>query len=162
MKTKLNLILAVASLSLSLGTPFLSHAAGLVPCGGGEQDYAQKVSSDPKMTKAQVDALLQAYQEHSCNIHYIFVMFARVVNAMVAAAGIYAIYRIVFVSFDLIESFGSEEAIKSGKEGLQNIFLGFLLVLGAYLLVNTLFAIFAPQFGVSIGNGFLYNPFSAQ
>src|SRR6266404_3010943 len=104
MKIKLNSILAIISLTLSLGAPLAAGAAGLVPCGGGEQEYAQKVSSDPKITKAQSDALLQTYQQHSCSIHYIFVMFARVVNAMVGAAGIYAIYRIVFVSFDLIET----------------------------------------------------------
>ena len=162
MKSKINkLIIALYILMMASAiVPVIAHAA-LVPCGGGEQQYAEKIAQDPKATPDQLQALYTEYLAHSCKIADIFTLFARVTNAMVAFAGIYAIYRIVDNGFVMVTAFGNEEAIKGAQEGLTNAILGFLIVLGAYALVNTLFELFGAHYGVSSG-GFLYNPFSGH
>jgi len=162
MKSKIKKIVAAVYIILPLIAfiPFVASAA-LVPCGGSEQEYAQKIANDPKATPAQMQALYEQYMAHSCQIADIFKLFARVTNGMVAFAGIYAIFRIVDNGFGMVTAFGNEETIKATSEGLTHAILGFLIVLGAYALVNTLFEIFGPNFGIA-GSGFLFNPFTGK
>src|SRR5579864_2652655 len=136
MKQKFKKIVFTIFLGFLVTLPITSYAAGLVPWGGDEQSFAQQISTAPKNNKAQLDALFAAYQAHSCSIYHTFVLFARVVNTMIGFAGVYAIYRLVYISFYLVETWGNEEHIKTGKEGITNVILGFILVLGAYILVN--------------------------
>ena len=112
----------IISLFLVLGltiflAPHFSHAAGLVPCGGYGTDSTQN--------------------ERPCNLEDIFVMVAKLTNFLIAVAGMYAVYVIINNSFWLVVSSGNEENITKHKGGVTNAVVGLVLVLMAYMLVNT-------------------------
>ena len=104
---------------IALGLTFLPQLAfsrGLVPCGG-YKDNGQL--------------------ERPCNIEDIFVIVARVTNFLIAMAGVVAVYYIVGAGFWLIVSTGTEEDITKRKSQISNAVVGFVLVLMAYMFVNT-------------------------
>ncbi len=108
-KQKIILILVILGL---LVFPLVQvHAAGLVPCGGDG--------------------------ESPCTITDFFVAVARVTNFLIAMAGAYAVYQIIFASFGMVVSQGNEEAITTKKSHLTSAVVGFVFVLMAYLFVNT-------------------------
>ncbi len=94
--------------------PFFVHAAGLVPCGG----------SGPT-------------DNHPCGVLDAFYGVARVTNWLIAMAGLYAVYKIVEHSFWLVASSGNEEDITKHKGALTQVFIGFFVVVAAYMFVNT-------------------------
>lgn len=107
--TSLVIIFTIAAFS-----PLVVNAAGLVPCGGYNTD-----STRP------------------CNVLDIFILVAKLTNFLIGISGVYAAYVIINNSFWMIMSMGNEEAITKTKEGMTNAVIGFVLVLMAYMLVNT-------------------------
>ena len=95
-----------------LAAPSISQ--GLVPCGG----YAT-ASTKP------------------CTFIDIFTLIAKVTNWLIAVAGLYAVYKIVQNGFWLILSVGNEESLTQHKSGIQSAIIGFILVLFAFMLINT-------------------------
>lgn len=118
LKQKFFLFIFQSVFCLFLFVPNNASAAilgGLVPCGGYNTP-----SNKP------------------CTVEDAFVMVARVTNFLIACSGIYAVYVIINSSFGLIVySMGNEEAITKAKSGITNAVVGFVLVLFAYMLVNT-------------------------
>jgi len=119
LKSKIKIITFVLPLFLLMGAivPSLAQARGLVPCGG----YA-----DDKGTREPV-----------CTFEYIFAMVARVTNFLITFAGLFAVFKITQAGFGMVRSMGNEEAITSAKNSLSNAVVGLVLVMMAYLLVNT-------------------------
>lgn len=111
MALKKQTTVAIFILLFSL-TPFLASAAGLVPCGG--------------------DA-----PETPCTVQDVFYLIARVTNWLILMAGVYAVYQIVNSGFWLVASAGEEEAITKRKNGLSNAIVGFFIVMGAFMFMNT-------------------------
>jgi hypothetical protein len=111
MSLKKQKIAILICLSLLLVAPLLAYAHGLVPCGG--------------------------INENPCTVEDVFVIIARVTNWLIFVAGIYAVYEIVNNGFWMVASMGNEEAITKRKSGLANAVMGFVLVMAAYILINT-------------------------
>jgi len=110
----------IFSLCLCLGifiaAPTVVYARGLVPCGGYEANGTR---------------------EEPCDVEDIFVLIARVTNFLIAMAGVVAVYYIIGGGFWLIVSTGNEEAITQRKNQISNAVIGFVLVMMAYMFVNT-------------------------
>jgi hypothetical protein len=111
-KQKLILIICFAFGVFFLNfVPTSVQAAGLVPCGG--------------------------INENPCKVQDLFILVARCTNWLVATAGVYAFYKIVEHGFFLIVSLGREESITQHKSGITNAIVGFVMVLFAFMFVNT-------------------------
>ena len=108
MKPKSLLLFVLLVLSL---IPLFASAHGLVPCGGSG--------------------------ENPCNVQDIFSLIARVTNWLIYVAGIYAVFQIVNAGFWLIVTMGNEESITKWKGALTEAVVGFVLVMMAYVLINT-------------------------
>ncbi len=100
-----------------LTVPFAVSARGLVPCGG---------YSDSSGTR-----------EAPCTILDTFVLIARLTNWLIGVAGVYGVYVIINSSFGVITSMGNEENITKYKSTLANAVVGLVLVLMAFMLINT-------------------------
>jgi hypothetical protein len=112
---KQKIILVVCSLFLLLSASFLplpvAAAGGLVPCG---------TSTTP-----------------ACKFTDLFVLVAEVTNFLIASAGLYAVYKLIQAGFWMVMSVGNEEKITQMKNQLTEAILGFVLVMMAYMFVNT-------------------------
>lgn len=111
-------VLFLVTLFFSVSAPFLASARGLVPCGG----YLDAAGTQ---------------RERPCGFLDIFALVAIVTNFLVAMAGVYAVYKIIESGFWLIVSAGNEENITKHRGGLTDAITGFVLVLMAYMLINT-------------------------
>jgi Type IV secretion system pilin len=120
LKQKKSLFIAVllAALLFSMSAPFLASARGLVPCGG-YKDAAGVTREAP------------------CKFTDIFVLIAEVTDWLIGMAGIYAVFKIIDGGFWLVISMGNEETITQRKEEVTDAVLGFVLVMLAFMLVNT-------------------------
>lgn len=125
MSFKKQKIILVICMLLVLSTPFLAQARGLVPCGGAT--------------------------ESPCKVSDIFVLVARVTNFLIAMAGVLAVYEIIGGGFWLIVSMGNEEDITKRKGQIQSALLGLVLVLMAFMFVNTMVNFFLTRHLV-VGN----------
>ncbi len=102
------LILSIIAL---LTAPLFVRAAGLVPCGGPT--------------------------EQPCTVLDIFYMIARVTNWLIVMAGVYAVFQIVSAGFWLTVSAGNEESVTKWTKALRQAIIGFFIVLGAFMFMNT-------------------------
>jgi hypothetical protein len=75
--------------------------------------------------------------QRPCTFEDIFVLIARVTNWLIALAGVYAVYEMINNGFWLVVTLGNEEAITKRKSALSSAVIGFVLVLFAYMFVNT-------------------------
>jgi hypothetical protein len=64
-------------------------------------------------------------------------MVARVTNTLIGLAGIYAVYVIIGAGFWLVVTMGNEEKLTNYKKQISQAVVGFVLVLMAYMFVNT-------------------------
>lgn len=111
MSFKKQKIIVVILSVLILAAPFYTLAAGLVPCGSNG--------------------------ESPCKVEDIFAMVARLTNWLIMTAGVYAVFQMVFAGFNLVTSMGEEEKITKNTKALQNAVVGFVLVMSAYIFINT-------------------------
>jgi hypothetical protein len=118
LKQKKLLLAAFLLATVVFSMPFYSHARGLVPCGGYKDDAGTQ-------------------REAPCNFCDIFSLIALVTNWLITAAGIYAVFQIVISGFWLVTTMGEEEKITKYKSGLTNAVVGFVLVMMAFIIVNT-------------------------
>lgn len=110
-------LLATIIFSISIiffALPIPSRAAGLVPCGG-----------------------YSTASQNPCTVSDIFVLIAKATNFLIAAAALVAVYEFINHGFYLIVSLGNEEAIASHKKAISGAVVGFVLILMAFMFVNT-------------------------
>lgn len=112
MSLKKQKIIVVIILALLVSAPHFVSAAGLVPCGNNGQN--------------------------PCTVTDIFVLVAQVTNWLIAAAGVYAVYKLINAGFYLVISLGNEEAITKWKGSIQDSIIGFVLIMMAFMFVNTI------------------------
>lgn len=110
----ITLVLAVNFLAF---VPVVSEARGLVPCGG----YADDLGTP----------------EPPCKFMDIFTLIARVTNWLIGMSGVLAVYNIIGAGWWLVISQGNEEAISQNKKAITNSVVGLVLVMMAYMLINT-------------------------
>lgn len=111
MKKQNRTIIKFILLGAILLVPVFAKAAGLVPCGNEG--------------------------EAACTFKDIFYMVARVTNYLIAIAGLYAVFKIIQTGFNFITTMGNEEAIAKNKKALSSAVVGMMLVMMAFLFVNT-------------------------
>src|SRR3989344_2585977 len=117
-----------------------SSGSGLVVCGSGKGDEDLKAAQDFDFEK---------FKEQSCQLSDIFDQIALVVNALIAFAGVFTVFRLVLSGFQMVAFAGNEAQIKSAREGIKGALIGLILVFLSYLIVNTIFYIFAVKVGDS-------------
>lgn len=91
--------------------PTAVSAAGLVPCGGPT--------------------------EKACTFVDFFGAVARLVNMLIALAGVYAVIQIIYAGFGMIMAQGNEEAIAAKKSQITAAIVGMVIALMSYAIINT-------------------------
>ncbi len=118
-KQKFTLILSLLMVLFSfIFSPAPAQARGLVPCGGYANDQG-------------------TVREPPCNIEFAFAMVAMVTNWLIMVAGIYAVFQIVSAGFWLVITMGNEESITKYRKMLTEAVVGFVFVMMAFILINT-------------------------
>ncbi len=121
---------SVAIFLLTLCVPLTTFGAGLVPCGGPGETACDK------------------------NICYVGVLIDNVSDWFVGLAGILIIFLIIRGGLQLVLSMGSVSAKADAKRGIATAIVGYILVLAAWMIVDTFLKFFTvdPEWGV-------WNPF---
>ena len=114
-KQKIGLILSIITAAALLFAPLLAQAFNIIPCGG----YTT-ASQSP------------------CTINDFFYLVARIINLLISLGGIYAVLHIIISGFKMVVSQGNQEATKKAQEGVINAVIGFVMILVAFMCVNTL------------------------
>ncbi|MGC8651167.1 MAG: hypothetical protein ACP5RX_00920 [Minisyncoccia bacterium] len=101
--------------------PVISKAAGLVPCGGPN--------------------------ENPCTACDLLVLAENILHfAMTMAFTIVVIFAII-AGFRMILSGGNEANVKAGQQGLTSALIGLAIILCAWLIINTIFWLVAKVGG---------------
>jgi type IV secretory pathway VirB2 component (pilin) len=100
-------------LTLSI-LPLTTKAAGLVPCGGPNED--------------------------PCKLCHLFLMFTDIVGfVMVTLVPPIAVLMLVVAGFNLfIKGTGDPAEMKKGQKAMMTIVIGLVLIYGSWIIVNTL------------------------
>lgn len=93
--------------------PLLTSAAGLVPCGGPD--------------------------ENPCTICDLLVLVQNVLEFALKVAFLVIIGFIVYGGFRWIFSLGKEENLKAGQQIITNAIIGLVIILTSWIIVNTVF-----------------------
>jgi hypothetical protein len=152
----------VIGLALLLGilSPLAVSAAGFggLSCSGKERDYADQALNAKDITEYQ--KALKSYQDHSCQLGDIFTGFAKVINFLIGAIGLFVVFRLVVSGAQMVFSGGNEGSLKGAKVAAQNALIGLLIVFLSFMIVSTVFSAFAVQIGLESKFTFPYNPFN--
>ena len=133
------LILVLGSLIL----PLFSQAAGLVPCG--------RIEDDISTTRNETDP---------CQICHLFVIFDNVTDFLLFDFIPYIVVLMAVIGGIMyLTANGNPEKVTSANRFLTSIVIGFLIVYGAYVIVNSFFltiGVATSDFGSGIKNWFTY------
>lgn len=99
--------------------PLFSQAAGLVPCGGPE--------------------------ENPCTACDLLILVQNVIEFVIRAAFIICIVLIIYGGFRWLLSLGKQENIALGQKTIISALFGLLIVLASWLIVHTIFWLLAPK-----------------
>lgn len=121
----------VAIFFVTLFLPLLTYGAGLVPCGGPGETPCDD------------------------NICFAGALIDNVADWFVALAGIFVIFLIIRGGLQMVLSMGSVTAKADARRGISTAVFGYILVLMAWMLVDTFLKFFTlnPEWGV-------WNPFN--
>jgi len=100
-------------IALFIFLPLIAGAAGLVPCGGPN--------------------------ENACGFCDLLVLTQRVLDFALKMAFLVIIGFIVYGGFRWIFSLGKEENLKAGQQIITNAIIGLIIILTAWIIVNTVF-----------------------
>jgi len=78
-----------------------------------------------------------------CNLGHFFVLFARIYNFLLGLAAVTAVLMIVLSGIRMLTYFWSEtpdQDLVNAKNSLRRAVTGFVIIVAAYLIVNTLLA----------------------
>jgi len=114
--------LIVFSLLILLFAPLPAGAAGLVPCGGPEP-------------------------EKPCTACDLLVLAQNVLQFALKIAFLIVIGFIAYGGFRWIFSLGKEENLKAGQQIITNAIIGLIIILTAWIIVNTVFWFIAQAGG---------------
>jgi Type IV secretion system pilin len=139
LKQKKLLLTAMLLATVFFSVPVYSYARGsFIPCGGYNADGTR---------------------EAPCNVCDMFSVVALATNWLISVAGIYAVFEILFAGFKLIWSMGEEERITKNKSALTNAVVGLVLVMIAFILVNTTINVILLEGGKAGSTVNLSDPF---
>lgn len=95
-----------------LFAPFIVMGAGLVPCGG---------SGEPE-----------------CGLSHLIGLGNNVIEFLIMIAALIAVILLAIGGFKLVISQGNPAAMEQAKSRIWNVFIGFVIILIAYLVVQTI------------------------
>ena len=107
-KKSLHKILPLVLVAVFISAPLTTQAA-FVTCGG---------DGDP------------------CTFGDLVTMVVRIINYLMAFAGVVAMYYVLVSGFWLITALGNPERIEKAKNGLSNAIVGFAMVALSFVFVN--------------------------
>ena len=107
-----NKIIASLICTVLASIPLAVSAAGFVDCGGDGQ--------------------------HPCSVEDMFGLAAKLISFLLAMSGVYAVFWMVVSAVGMTLSAGNSEAYGKAKLGLTNAIIGFVIVILAFAIVNTL------------------------
>lgn len=102
-----------------LAVPAVALAAGLVPCGGAGEPV--------------------------CQTCHFALLITGVFDWLVKIAGVLVVIMIMVSGLRVVSSVGNVAAKESAKKVIANVIIGYMLLLGAYLLVDTLLKAMVSQ-----------------
>lgn len=111
--------------------PLMAGAAGLVPCGRGVND-----SETPNIDESL-----------PCTVCDLLVLAQNVLKFAFEIAFLIVVGFIVYGGFRWIFSLGKEENIKAGQQIITNAIIGIVIILSAWIIVNTVFWLIAQAGG---------------
>ena len=101
-------------------------AAGLVPCGQGSPTILQDGKAAPN----------PAFK--ACTFCDFFVLIQNIINFLLYVFLPLATLRLVYIAFLFLFSGGSPANIEKAKRGLWHTVIGIAVVLGSWLVINTI------------------------
>lgn len=116
-------------LALFLTMPIVAYAAGLVPCDGIDQ-----VTGAP-----------------DCQLCYFVDLMQNILKWLVTILSIVMSIIIMVSGFRLVVSTGNASEMQAAKSMITNAFIGFVIVLSAWLLMDYIMKAFLPGGNTSIG-----------
>lgn len=109
----------------------------------------------PFFTWAQEDTGLVTCKGPDCNFCSFVVMVNNLIEWLVGFLTLAAVLALVYAGFKLVVSGGDQGAMTDAKKMITNIIIGFVIVLSAWLIVDTLMkALLDPNLTDSEGNKF--------
>jgi hypothetical protein len=111
--------------------PLMAGAAGLVPCGRGIND-----SETPNINESL-----------PCTVCDLLVLAQNVLTFAFEIAFLIVVGFIVYGGFRWIFSLGKEENLKAGQKIITNAIIGIVIILSAWIIVNTVFWFIAQAGG---------------
>ena len=148
-----NTFLLVSFLVLST-MPVITYAAGLIVCGS---DTAEYTASKQVNNSGGTSASLSNFNNVSCQISNLLPEINHLINYLISAAGLFFIFRIVWISARMIFFAYDANAHKEAVKDLENAVIGFAIVMIAFILINTIYAAF--QIKINGATGFQFSPF---
>lgn len=98
-----------------IATPLLVVAAGLVPCGGGEEAG-----------------------ESMCDTSFVGAFANGLIKFLISLLGVIAVIVLVYAGFRMVVSAGNEAEWTKAKELFTNVVIGIVIILAAWLIVDTI------------------------
>jgi len=127
------LIILIFIFSVFISTPTsaqvignLDFLKGLVPCGQGSPTILQDGKAAPN----------PAFK--ACTFCHFFVLIQNIINFLLYVFTSLAVIRVVYIAFLFMFSGGSSATIEKAKLGLWHTVIGIAVVLGSWLVINTI------------------------
>ncbi len=73
-----------------------------------------------------------------CQFGDLIVAAVRIINLLLAASGIVAVYYIITAAWGMVSAMGNTEKITSSKEAVSRAIIGFGMILVSFALINLL------------------------
>lgn len=147
------LLLGLAALTILVGALVLSstYSAEVLAQGGPDLVVAQQPSSGGTDFVICGDTV-----NNPCKIDHLFIVMVMIINYLIAMAGLVALLFIIIASVQMTMSRGESWLVDSKKK-LGGAIIGLVLVVLAFVLVNSLFA-GSLALGIKNGGLLLTNP----
>jgi len=104
----------------------------------------------PELGLAQQPPLVPnecATNPQACNFCAMLAMANNLINLLFQLLVIVAVILIVVAGFKLVTSAGNTQALESAKSMLTNVIIGFVIVMAAWLIVDTIFKMLVRDTG---------------
>jgi hypothetical protein len=148
-----NTFLIVSFLILSF-IPIITYASGLVVCGS---DTAEYTASKSVNSTGGTSASLSSFNNVSCQISNLLPEINHLINYLISAVGLFFVFRIVWISTKMVFFAYDQSVHTAAVKDLESAIIGFVIVMIAFILINTIYAVF--QIKINGATGFQFSPF---
>ncbi|OHA15545.1 MAG: hypothetical protein A3B08_03820 [Candidatus Taylorbacteria bacterium RIFCSPLOWO2_01_FULL_43_44] len=121
----------------------LDFSKSMVPCGWDGAHCPLKVCVDPVTGKPcagngepNTNGLLDPWEV--CTFNDFIVMVGGIINFIIILASVYAAVSFMYAGYAYLTSGGSQEAVSRAKSIFKKVFIGYIIVLTAWLMIYTI------------------------